>query len=178
MNKINKNKNEQQFFKDYLASIPDAVKKYVRLSVDIASQINSSLKQKNISQRDLAVSLDKNESEISKWLSGNHNFTLKSLAKLESVLDEQLIFTREEISKRFLPYLFRQLKSYDLEKHSDRLLYIYCLPESVNKNISFYLSLNNENLVNPTVDKNQPISSDNNVAFTSNVYQHNINNAA
>ncbi|MBK8153775.1 MAG: hypothetical protein IPK61_12500 [Saprospiraceae bacterium] len=35
--------------------------------------------------------MDKKPSEISKWLSGEHNFTLRSLAKLSAELGEPLM---------------------------------------------------------------------------------------
>ena len=42
-------------------------------------------------QKDLAKALGKNESEISKWLSGSHNFTLKTIARIEDVLGDKLL---------------------------------------------------------------------------------------
>ena len=56
----------------------------------------SSMDIKNISNsivlgKDLAEKLGKTEAEISKWLSGTHNFTLRSLAKIEIVLNETII---------------------------------------------------------------------------------------
>ncbi|MBK8969134.1 MAG: helix-turn-helix transcriptional regulator [Lewinellaceae bacterium] len=42
-------------------------------------------------RRDLAAALGKSESEVSKWLAGAHNFTLKSIAKLEAVLGEDIL---------------------------------------------------------------------------------------
>jgi len=90
-NKIKKNINEQEFFDYFLKSIPKKTKRSVRISLDIASQINFILKQKNISQREFARLLNKKESEISKWLSGNHNFTVNTLATIEVVLGEDII---------------------------------------------------------------------------------------
>ena len=90
-NKINKDINEQDYFDNFLKSIPEQTKRSARISLDIASQINSILKKKNISQRELASRLNKKESEISKWLSGNHNFTIKTLAGIETILGEEII---------------------------------------------------------------------------------------
>ena len=90
-NKINKDINDNEFFDDFLKSIPVQTKRSARISLDIASQINSILKRKNITQRDLASRLNKKESEISKWLSGNHNFTIKTLAAIETILGEEII---------------------------------------------------------------------------------------
>ena len=47
-------------------------------------RISDLIAEKGITQKSLAESLDKKPSEISKWLSGNHNFTIRSLAKLEA----------------------------------------------------------------------------------------------
>jgi ribosome-binding protein aMBF1 (putative translation factor) len=90
-NKINKNINDNQFFDNFLKAIPEQTKRSARISLDIASQINSILKRKNITQRDLASQLNKKESEISKWLSGSHNFTIKTLASIETILGEEII---------------------------------------------------------------------------------------
>jgi len=139
--KVKKNIDEQQFFKELLLSVPEDVKQYVRLSMDIASQINLILAQENLSQKELANRLGKKESEISKWLSGNHNFTLKSLSKIEAVLGQQILFTREEIAKRFLPYVFRQLTSHYKEEHFNQIISYYCSTESIKDNkISFLLT--------------------------------------
>jgi transcriptional regulator with XRE-family HTH domain len=103
--KIEKNINEELFFKQALNSIPEEVKQSVSLSMAIASQINSILKRKNITQRDLANLLGKKESEISKWLSGNHNFTTNTIGKIQSVLGEEIIsvpiYAKKQI--KFIP---------------------------------------------------------------------------
>ena len=39
----------------------------------------------------MAEELGKSEAEISKWLSGNHNFTLRSISKIETVLNDIII---------------------------------------------------------------------------------------
>jgi transcriptional regulator with XRE-family HTH domain len=54
-------------------------------------RINQLLLENNISKKQLADKLDKKPSEISKWLSGEHNFTLRSLAKLSAELGEPLL---------------------------------------------------------------------------------------
>ena len=49
------------------------------------------LAQEGYTQKDLADKLQKRPSEISKWLNGDHNFTLRSIAKLEAELGEVLL---------------------------------------------------------------------------------------
>jgi transcriptional regulator with XRE-family HTH domain len=70
---------------------PEEVKNYVKLYADIVVRVNQLLKDKGITQAELAKGLNKQPSEISKWLSGNHNLTLKSLAKLHAELGEEIV---------------------------------------------------------------------------------------
>ncbi|MBN7810805.1 helix-turn-helix transcriptional regulator [Algoriphagus sp. H41] len=71
--------------------VSDDVKRYVDHSFDIVNRIYDLLEKQGKTQRDLANLMGKKESEISKWMQGSHNFTLKSIAKIESVLGEKLI---------------------------------------------------------------------------------------
>lgn len=64
---------------------------FIKMSVEITKRIQELMKARGLSQNDLAKALDKSPSEISKWLSGMHNFTLRSIAKLETVLDAPII---------------------------------------------------------------------------------------
>ncbi len=59
-------------------------------SFAIVDRIDEIMTKKNISQRQLAEMLGKKESEISKWMRGTHNFTIKTIAKLEAVLGESI----------------------------------------------------------------------------------------
>lgn len=74
-----------------LKSTPKDIEVYVDLYADLVVRINQILKKKGISKKELAIRLDKKPSEISKWLGGEHNFTLRSLAKLSAELDEPLL---------------------------------------------------------------------------------------
>lgn len=64
---------------------------FARLYADIVVRVNQLLKAKGFSQKDLADKLEKRPSEVNKWLIGEHNFTLRSLAKLEAELGEPII---------------------------------------------------------------------------------------
>ena len=74
-----------------LAKTPEDVKIFAKLYGDLVVRINSILKEKEYTQKHLAEMLDKKPSEINKWLSGEHNFTLKSIAKLQAELGETLL---------------------------------------------------------------------------------------
>lgn len=88
-----KNITDNKLYKR-LSSIPAFIKNYNRISMDIAAALDDLLKDKGWKQKELAKILGKNESEISKWLNGKHNFTIKSIAKLEEVFNTQIVFTK------------------------------------------------------------------------------------
>lgn len=74
-----------------LSETPEDVRVFVRMYSDIVVRVNQLLKSRGYSQKDLAAKMDKTPSEISKWLNGDHNLTLRSLAKLTAVLGEPII---------------------------------------------------------------------------------------
>ena len=80
-----------KIFQEILDETPEDVEIFVRLYADLVVRINQLLLENNISKKQLADKLDKKPSEISKWLSGEHNFTLRSLAKLSAELGEPLL---------------------------------------------------------------------------------------
>jgi transcriptional regulator with XRE-family HTH domain len=66
---------------------------FVKKNLHISEQVYALLDQKGWSQKVFAQKLGKNESEVSKWLSGLHNITLQSIAKMEAVLEADIITT-------------------------------------------------------------------------------------
>ncbi len=85
-----------KIFQEILDETPADVIIFVRLYAHLVVRINELLTEQNINKKELADKLDKKPSEISKWLSGEHNFTLRSLAKLSAELGEPLL----EVPKR------------------------------------------------------------------------------
>ncbi|MEZ4850576.1 MAG: helix-turn-helix transcriptional regulator [Bacteroidia bacterium] len=77
--------------KRILSQTPKEVTEFVRLYGDIVVRVHELLKLKGITQKDLADRMGKKPSEISKWLNGEHNFTLRSIAKLQAELGEPII---------------------------------------------------------------------------------------
>ena len=57
----------------------------------IANRIVEILHAQNKTQRELAKALNKSESEISKWLTGLHNFELRTIYKIEAALGAEII---------------------------------------------------------------------------------------
>lgn len=76
--------------------VPAEIKLLISKSMSTAKQINNILERQGKTQRDLAHLLGKKESEISKWLRGTHNFTYKTICKVEIALGEQIILTSDQ----------------------------------------------------------------------------------
>ena len=60
------------------SKISTEIDAFVKQSFDIVVRIHEILFAKGIQQKDLAVLIGKSESEISKWMTGTHNFKKKS----------------------------------------------------------------------------------------------------
>jgi ribosome-binding protein aMBF1 (putative translation factor) len=80
-----------ELFRESVANVAPETRRLVDISFRLAERIDGALKEKNLTQRDFAKLLNKKESEVSRWLTGRHNFTLSTIAKIECVLGVQLI---------------------------------------------------------------------------------------
>ena len=74
-----------------IKDVPESVQREVDHTFDIAHRIHEILVRKNWNQADLANAMHKKESLISLWLSGRHNFTIRTISEIETVLGEELI---------------------------------------------------------------------------------------
>ncbi|MEX2409786.1 MAG: helix-turn-helix transcriptional regulator [Candidatus Paceibacterota bacterium] len=59
----------------------------------LAAKIANAIKAKGLKKYEFAEVLNKQPSEISKWLSGTHNFTIDTLMDIERVLSIKLLDT-------------------------------------------------------------------------------------
>jgi len=80
--------------------IPKEIADFVNKSFDIVDRIHEILEAKGLEQKDLAKLLGKNESEISKWMTGTHNFTIKTITKIENVLDASILKIEDKKSSK------------------------------------------------------------------------------
>ncbi|MFC6100306.1 helix-turn-helix domain-containing protein [Olivibacter domesticus] len=93
--KINREQNgrlEIDIIDNWLKDNGDpAMERLVKKNLAIANKIASLLESKGMKPADLAVAMGKQRSEVSKWLSGQHTFTTKTITKIEEVLGEDII---------------------------------------------------------------------------------------
>ena len=64
---------------------------FIEKNLAIIEKVRLAMEYKGWKSQDLAKAMDKNPSEVSKWLSGMHNLTLKSIIKMEVALGIDLI---------------------------------------------------------------------------------------
>lgn len=67
------------------------VSRHIKRNLAISNRVSYILKEKNITRTAFAEMLGKRPSEITKWLSGTHNLTMKSIDKMEDVLGEKIL---------------------------------------------------------------------------------------
>ena len=72
---------------------PAKVNKQIDLCVEICNRIYEIMDERGMKQRDLAKALGKTETEVSRWLSGTHNMTIATIAKIATILDDNIITT-------------------------------------------------------------------------------------
>ena len=127
---------KNKIFEAASRQIPNYVSIFSTKSLDIVDQINLILDRNGITQKELAKRLGKRESEISKWLSGGHNITLKTISKLEDVLNEEIIITKDKSMKTL------DLGSLRVILENKKLDYqVECKPSNKHEHKNSYMNL-------------------------------------
>ena len=74
-------------FEEYnqiVASIPAEIHKEMEMQMAVSNRIYDLMTEKGLSKAEFARAIGKRPCEVTKWLSGQHNFTLKTLALLST----------------------------------------------------------------------------------------------
>lgn len=102
-NKTGKDLFKGNLLKNLLQEMQEIEKIRVETKFNLANNIEALLKNKGISKSEFAALMGKSPSEISKWLSGKHNFTIDTLMEiahaLRTDLTELLKFKPEPLFK-------------------------------------------------------------------------------
>ena len=78
-------------FEEYdqiVASIPNEVRVEVDMEMAVSDRIYNLMSARGLSKAEFARAVGKRPCEITKWLSGQHNFTIRTLAMLTSFFGE------------------------------------------------------------------------------------------
>jgi len=82
-----------------LSEIEPKLEKRIEFRMKLAAKIDSARLKMGLSKKQLAQRFSKSPSEISKWLSGTHNFTTDTLFDIQQFLGVELINTEEDKPK-------------------------------------------------------------------------------
>ena len=78
-------------YREMVAQVPPEIKEEINLSFAISNKINSLMKERGLSKKQFADQIGKRPSEITRWLSGQHNFTVSTLAMLSTFFGKSII---------------------------------------------------------------------------------------
>ncbi len=84
-------KHTAKSLEEMLGPIPAELMAEVDLSFAISDRIYALMSERGLSKRQFADALGRRPSEITKWLSGQHNFTIATIAKLSSFFKQPII---------------------------------------------------------------------------------------
>ena len=102
-------KNINQFF---AVRAPEDVERFVNKNLDISQQVYALIRKRGWTQKDFAKALGKSDAEVSKWLNGTHNLTLRSVAKMEAALGADIIITPIKAEKKYSQIKYVSFKVY------------------------------------------------------------------
>lgn len=74
-----------------VAAVPSHIRSEVNLSFDISNKIACLMKERGLSKKQFAEALGKRPCEVTKWLSGQHNFTLATLSMISDFFGKAIV---------------------------------------------------------------------------------------
>lgn len=77
--------------REMLDSITPEERAQARLSFQISNRLDFLMKEKGLSKKQFADAIGKRPSEITRWLSGEHNFTISTLAMLSAFFGQPIV---------------------------------------------------------------------------------------
>ncbi|HET8865923.1 MAG TPA: helix-turn-helix transcriptional regulator, partial [Gracilimonas sp.] len=89
-----KNTYESELLNELLEGITPEEQDKTTKKMMLAAKIAEGIKKKGLKKKEFAALLGKGSPEISKWLSGTHNFTIETLMDIERALSIKLLETK------------------------------------------------------------------------------------
>lgn len=78
-------------FQQMLASVPSNIQQEVDLEMALSNRISDLMTERGLSKLEFAKALGKRPSEVTKWLSGQHNFTIRTISLLSAYFGKSII---------------------------------------------------------------------------------------
>ncbi|MBR1627607.1 MAG: helix-turn-helix transcriptional regulator [Bacteroidales bacterium] len=84
-------KSIENTYKKIVDSVPDSINQEVEWEIAVSNKIAVLMQSKGLSKKEFAEQMGKNPSEITKWLSGQHNFTLRTIAEISAFFKSPML---------------------------------------------------------------------------------------
>ena len=84
-------KDARNRYRNMVAAVPRDIKTELDLSFKISNRIEALMKSHHLSRKQFAEALGKHPCEVTKWLSGQHNFTISTLAMLSEFFKQPIV---------------------------------------------------------------------------------------
>ena len=84
-------------FDEMLANTSPVIQQEVSMEFAISNKINELMTQCGMTKLQFAQALGKKPSEVTKWLSGQHNFTLRTISMISTFFGQPIIQVNDNI---------------------------------------------------------------------------------
>lgn len=84
-------KRAKTSLRELLSDITPEERAEARLSFQISNRLDFLMRERGLSKKQLADAIGKRPSEITRWLSGEHNFTISTLSMLSAFFGQPII---------------------------------------------------------------------------------------
>lgn len=144
-------------------AIPKEIDRYLDYSMTVTRIITEKLRSESISQKEFAKSLGKKESQVSEWLSGRHNFTLRTLADISAKyeLDFSDAFKLAIKEQLYANPFESMLKEFGKALVDSKTLYFNAINQAFKQDYASDINLNKtilETIINGVENENTIIS--------------------
>lgn len=78
-------------YREMVNQVSAEIKEEIALSFAISNIIDALMQERGLSKKQFADQIGKRPSEITRWLSGQHNFTVSTLAMLSAFFGKSII---------------------------------------------------------------------------------------
>ena len=77
--------------------IPTEKREESRLAFAISNRLDTLMKERGLNRKQLAEAIGKRPNEITRWLSGEHNFTISTLSMLSTFFGQPIITVKKRM---------------------------------------------------------------------------------
>ena len=84
-------KRTAKSLEEMLGHIPERLQEETELSFQISDRIFSLMQERGLTKKQFADAIGKRPCEVTKWLSGQHNFTIATIAMISSFFGKSIL---------------------------------------------------------------------------------------